>query len=301
MKDKGLNKDQYELTPDALKKIIQQYTREAGVRNLERVIGKTANRVTTIRQMSEDPSNYGKITVTPELLEDKSYLGKPIFGKPETISGKIPGQVNGLAWTEYGGDTIITKVNAIPTNSGWNGNLVSHISATGNLQDIMKESVQYVSGYIRKHHTKFQIADEYKNGVELNIHFPAAAVPKDGPSAGVTIGTAIVSALTGIPVRSDVAMTGELDIDGKVRPIGGLREKVDAAFRAGVKKVIIPAENAKDIEQIPEAQREAIEIVPVEWFDEVLPHALSQSPLVKDAPVKKTFQIGFAPHAKKAE
>jgi ATP-dependent Lon protease len=279
MKHQGLKPDQFEITDDALNKIIQQYTREPGVRTLERKIRRVAEVVTTQRQKSDNPDAFPKVTVSAAELEQKAFLGPATFKKPKRITGEYTGEITGLAYTDYGGNTLIAQVNALPDRD-WRVGTV-----TGNLQEVMRESASYSLGYLKTVMRQFKLKEDFEKaqGAAVDIHFPAAAVPKDGPSAGVTITTAIVSELTGIPVRPEVAMTGEIDIKGRVLPIGGLKEKVDAAYRAGITEVFIPQDNANDVNEIPPNQLQAVKIIPVKHIKEILTQALARDPFKSDA------------------
>jgi endopeptidase La len=276
LKNQGLSGNEIEITPEAIHKTIEQYTREAGVRVLKQKLGRLAEVVTTLRQSSDNPSQYPKVTITPEMVESPDYLGNPLFEKPGRISGKATGEINGLGYTDFGGSTLTAQVNATPADSWRTGNI------TGNLQEVMQESAKYSLGYLKAHHDTLALKDKFKDakGIEVDIHFPAAATPKDGPSAGAAITTCIVSEITGIPVRPEIAMTGEIDIKGNIRPIGGVKEKVDAAYRAGITEVFIPEQNKKDIPKIPEVQRQAVKIIPVSHINEILAKALQSNPFL---------------------
>jgi ATP-dependent Lon protease len=291
LKQQGLTKDQVEIPRDVLEKVVQRYTREAGVRNLKRKINTLAEGATWERQISADPKAHPKITITPEMVEEEGYLGHPVFDVPKTIPGDMTGEVNGLGYTDYGGDTLPVQVNARPAKE------FRIAQITGNLEKVMSESPKYVVSHLSSIAETLKLKDEFKHGADIDVHCPAAATPKDGPSAGVTITTAIVSELTGIKARKDVAMTGEVDSKGRVLPIGGVKEKVDAAYRAGIKLVLLPEENRKDISKVPEYQRKAVELLPVKTIKEVLEKALEANPFYNSESPKAQpgRKIGFQP------
>lgn len=289
MRLNGLKKTEAEVTQEAVLDIIRFYTREAGVRGLERAISKILRKI--VRQQCEredelvakaaketsDESKEGaktakprvrKVRVTPKNLHD--YLGVRKFSYGVAPSEARVGQVNGLAWTSVGGDTLAVEAVCFPGR----GNVVR----TGSLGDVMKESVQAALSVVRARAVKLGIDPEVFAKTDWHIHFPEGAVPKDGPSAGAAITTALASAMTGIAVRSDIAMTGEITLRGEVLEIGGLKEKLLAAVRAGIKKVLIPEENVKDLEEVPDNVKQAVEIVPVRWIDKVLEEALVSKP-----------------------
>ncbi len=256
----GLKGKDISLGVTVLQKIIQEYTREAGVRELERVIGQVCRKAARkIVEGEETP-----IKVTKKNLTD--FLGRPKF--TETKAEKKPqvGLATGMAWTEVGGDILPTEVTILKGK----GKLI----LTGQLGDVMQESAQAGLSYIRSRAQKFKLEEDFYEKEDIHIHLPEGAIPKDGPSAGITMTTAMISALTNQKVRSDVAMTGEITLRGNVLPIGGLKEKVLAAYREGMKTIILPKDNERDIEDIPETVREKLEFVPVEHMDEVLATAL---------------------------
>ncbi len=260
----GLDEGEFEISDDALKLLIRRYTREAGVRNLEREIAKLARKAVKEILTSDKKS----IEVTPENIE--TYLGVPKFRYGEAELEDQVGVVTGLAWTEVGGE-ILTIEGAIMPGKG-------KMSVTGNLRDVMKESIQAANAYVRARSVDFGIPPSLFERRDIHVHVPEGATPKDGPSAGVAMVTAIISVLTGIAVRKDVAMTGEITLRGRVLPIGGLKEKLLAALRAGIKKVLIPEENVKDLAEIPETIKNALEIIPVARMDDVLKVALVRQP-----------------------
>lgn len=256
----GLKSKDISLSTTVLQKIIQEYTREAGVRELERVIGQVCRKAA--RKIVEGEEAPIKVTKT----NLKDFLGRAKF--LETKAEKKPqvGLATGMAWTETGGDILPTEVTILKGK----GKLI----LTGQLGDVMQESAQAGLSYIRSRAQKFKLEEDFYEKDDIHIHLPEGAIPKDGPSAGITMATAMISALTGRKVRSDVAMTGEITLRGNVLPIGGLKEKVLAAYREGMKTIILPKENERDIEDIPETVREKLEFVPVEHMDEVLATAL---------------------------
>ena len=256
----GLKKGSIIIPEQTIRDTINYYTREAGVRSLERQIAAICRK--GARNLLE--TGKKRLRVTPKSLHD--YLGIPRFSYNKANQKDEVGLVTGLAWTAVGGDTLYIEV----TPMTGTGKLV----LTGQLGDVMKESASAGLSYIRSKAEDFGIDSEFYNNTDLHIHIPEGAIPKDGPSAGITIATAVISALTKIPVRRDVAMTGEITLRGRVLPIGGLKEKMLAAHRAGITKVIIPEENRKDLEEIPENVRGEMEIVAVENMESVLKHAL---------------------------
>ena len=258
----GLSGKEIKLGAGVLQRMINEYTRESGVRELERVIGHLCRKVA--RKIVEGDTE--SVYVTTKNLVD--ILGKVKY--PHTKAKRKPevGLCTGMAWTQVGGDILPTEVNIFPGT----GKLI----LTGKLGDVMKESAQAALSYIRSRQDKFELAEDFYEKNDIHVHFPEGAVPKDGPSAGITMATAIVSGLTGRRVRSDVAMNGEITIRGNVLAIGGLKEKVLAAYREGIRTIVLPKENERDIEDIPESVREKLEFVPVENMDKVLETALCQ-------------------------
>lgn len=268
MKRHGLDGRRFRVTDDALREIISGYTRESGVRVLERRLAELC-RKGAMSEVTGEQS--GRITVTGDNLEQ--YLGVRKY-HPEKLS-RTPevGLVNGLAWTSVGGVLLQVEVNVCP-GSG-------KVELTGNLGNVMKESCYAAVSYIRAHAEELGISQDFYQKKDIHVHFPEGAVPKDGPSAGVTITTALVSALTGAPVRQDVAMTGEVTLRGRVLPIGGLKEKTMAAFRNGIHLVLIPAENEKDLEEIDQTVRQALQFQMASQVGEVLKTALLPVPQPK--------------------
>ncbi len=259
----GLKKSQLRISDDMLRQIITSYTRESGVRNLERCIAEIC-RKTAVQILEQEKPR--RITLSPENLE--SFLGIRKF-LPDRLSAVDPvGLVTGLAWTSVGGETLEVEVNVME-GSG-------KLELTGNLGDVMKESVHAAMSYIRANAQSLGIAPDFYKTRDIHVHFPEGAVPKDGPSAGITVCTAIVSALTGRTVRRDVAMTGEISLRGRVLPIGGLKEKTMAALRHGIRTVIIPADNQRDLAEIDQTVRKALHFIPAQSVDTVLGAALNQ-------------------------
>lgn len=256
----GLEMDKFSLSDDAIYAIIQKYTREAGVRELERMIGKITRKA--VKNILMD--GLDRVDVTEANLED--YLGKPIFSNNESLAKDEVGVVTGLAYTEYGGDTLQVEV----THYQGKGGLI----LTGKLGDVMKESAQTALSYVKANASKYEIDYEMFENQDIHIHFPEGAVPKDGPSAGVTIVTAVVSAFTNTPVDHLIGMTGEITLRGRVLPIGGLKEKSIAAARSGLKRILIPRENLKDLDEIPNTVKEQLEIIPIDEACEAISYAL---------------------------
>jgi ATP-dependent Lon protease len=264
-KNNGVADDELELTEGAIRGIIRYYTREAGVRSLEREISKVCRKVVKGVQLK---THEGKAVVTEDNLNDYLGVRKYDYGRAEKKNQV--GQVVGLAWTEVGGD-LLTIESAVMPGKG-------QIIRTGSLGDVMKESVEAARTVIRSRARRLGIKDELFEKRDIHIHVPDGATPKDGPSAGAAMATAFVSALTGIPVRANVAMTGEITLRGEVTAIGGLKEKLLAAHRGGITTVMIPEDNVKDLQDIPENVKSQIEIVPVRWIDKVLEVALEAMP-----------------------
>ena len=271
IENNGLKKDEIEISEAAVRDMIRYYSREAGVRNLERDISKICRKV--VKGLLLSNSKTG-VKVTPENLED--YLGVKRFSYGIAEEQDQIGQVTGLAWTEVGGELLTIETAVIPGKG-------KH-SATGKLGDVMKESIEAAMTVVRSRSEVLGIDNELFQKNDIHIHVPEGATPKDGPSAGIGMCTAIISALTKIPVRANVAMTGEITLRGEVLPIGGLKEKLLAAHRGGITTVLIPAENAKDLVEIPENIKRNLEIKPVHWIDEVLEVALQYMPV----PTEKT-------------
>lgn len=280
IKDNGLKKDELEITESAIRGIIRYYTREAGVRNLERSINSLCRKVVKDVLSKEKKAQKGKKSTTKAIkITDKNldkYLGVRQFSFGLKEEKDQVGVVTGLAWTQVGGDILPIEATVLDGR----GKMIH----TGKLGDVMTESIAAASSYVRSRWADFGLDKDYYQKKDLHIHVPDGATPKDGPSAGLAMVTALVSALTGIPVRSTVAMTGEVSLRGNAMPIGGLKEKLLAAHRAGITKVLIPKENEKDLEDIPKNVKNGLEIVIVKHVDEVLKHALTKAP----KPTKKT-------------
>ena len=257
-KENGLTAGNISLGVGVFQRVISEYTREAGVRELERKLGEICRKAA--RRIVED--DVSRVSVTAKSLED--FLGRPKFLHTKAEKEPQVGVVTGMAWTELGGDILPTEVTILKGK----GNLI----LTGQLGDVMKESAQAGLSYIRSRLKRFKLPGDFYEKNDIHIHLPEGAVPKDGPSAGITMATAMVSALTNRKVRSDVAMTGEITLRGRVLPIGGLKEKVMAAHREGMRTIILPKENIRDIEEIPDSVRDQLEFVPVTSMDEVLDH-----------------------------
>jgi ATP-dependent Lon protease len=266
----GLTEEQVKFTDDSILTLIRNYTREAGVRNLEREIGnvcrKVARRIVSKKEYA--------VEITPAGIEE--LLGPLKFRDQEANDRNETGVVTGLAWTEVGGSILTTEV-AIVDGKG-------KLMLTGKLGDVMQESAQAAMSYIRSRAHTLGIQRDFYRSLDIHVHVPEGAIPKDGPSAGITIATAIASALSGIPVRRDIAMTGEITLRGKVLPIGGLKEKLLAALRVGIKEVILPGDNKQDLAEIPENIRGEMKMHFVESMDEVLLHALERAPKSIAAP-----------------
>ena len=264
VKKHGLGTDEWSITDDGLMMLIRRYTREAGVRNLEREISNLIRKavkeilITKVKQVEANPETL------PE------FLGPPKFRYGEIDADDQVGVVTGLAWTEVGGELLTIEGVMMPGKG--------KMTVTGNLNDVMKESISAAASYVRSRAIDFGIEPPLFDRRDIHVHVPEGATPKDGPSAGIAMATAIISTLTGIPVRRDVAMTGEVTLRGRVLPIGGLKEKLLAALRGGIKTVLIPEENAKDIAEVPDSVKNGLEIVPVSRMDQVLQHALVRQP-----------------------
>ena len=265
IKNNGVRADELEISEAAIRDIVRYYTREAGVRSLERELSKICRKVIKAVQLKKV---QGKQVVTPENLNDYLGVQRYTYGRAEANNGV--GQVVGLAWTEVGGDLLTIEAATMPGKG--------QIIRTGSLGEVMKESVEAARTVVRSRAAHLGITDEMFEKRDIHIHVPDGATPKDGPSAGAAMTTALVSALTGIAVRADVAMTGEITLRGEVTIIGGLKEKLLAALRGGIRKVIIPQENVKDLQEIPDNVKDGLEIIPVKWIDEVLAIALEKQP-----------------------
>ncbi|PHR58022.1 MAG: endopeptidase La [Robiginitomaculum sp.] len=260
VKSHGLRADEWSIDDEALRKLIQLYTREAGVRNLERELANLARKA--IRKIAS--SDCKSVAITADNLSEFAGIPKYSFG--QTDKEDLVGIVTGLAWTETGGELLTIEAIQMPGRG--------RMTVTGNLRDVMKESISAANSYVHSRGASFGIRAEQFKKSDLHVHVPEGATPKDGPSAGIGMATAIVSVLTNIAVRKDLAMTGEITLRGRVLEIGGLKEKLLAALRGGVKTVLIPMDNAKDLEEIPDNVKNGLEIIPVRSLDEVLSYAL---------------------------
>jgi ATP-dependent Lon protease len=266
IKHTGLKAGEISVEESALREIIRTYTREAGVRGLEREISKICRKVT---RMVLTKKAAPPVKVSAENIEEFLGVRKYTYGVAE--KDDQVGEVTGLAWTEVGGELLTIEAAVMPGKG--------QIIRTGSLGDVMKESVEAARSVVRSRARRLGIVDDVFEKKDLHIHAPEGATPKDGPSAGIAMTTAMVSALTGIPVRADVAMTGEITLRGEVLQIGGLKEKLLAAHRGGIKKVLIPEQNVRDLAEIPANVKGALEIVPVKWIDQVLDLALAKAPV----------------------
>ncbi len=269
LKDNGLKANEIDVKDDALLEIIRRYTREAGVRSLQREISKICRKVVTeiLKNKSKD-----QIIVSADNIED--YLG--VYHYQYGVADELDqvGQVTGLAWTEVGGE-LLTIESAVMPGKG-------KASYTGKLGEVMQESIQAATTVVRSRATELGIKEDFLQNHDIHIHVPEGATPKDGPSAGVGMCTALVSAITGIPVKASVAMTGEITLRGEVLAIGGLKEKLLAAHRGGISTVLIPHDNVKDLKEIPDNIQEGLDIIPVKWISQVLDAALSSKPNAED-------------------
>ena len=264
VKDHALKDDEFEIDDAAALMVIQRYTREAGVRNLKRELASLTRKV--VKEIITTKKK--KIKITTKNLED--YLGVTKYRHGEAEGEDQVGVVTGLAWTEVGGELLTIEGVMMPGKG--------KMTVTGNLKDVMKESISAAASYVKSRAVDFGIEPPLFDRRDIHVHVPEGATPKDGPSAGIGMATAIVSLMTGIKVSKDIAMTGEVTLRGTVLPIGGLKEKLLAALRGGIKKVLIPEENAKDLADIPDSVKNGLEIVPVSRMDEVLEHALLEKP-----------------------
>ncbi|NEX93767.1 endopeptidase La [Caulobacter sp. 17J65-9] len=260
-KDHGLKEGEWIVPEETVRDLIRYYTRESGVRSLERELGGLARK--TVRDMVKE--KVTSITVDAERLAKYAGVRKVSYGQTDTEDQV--GIVTGLAWTEFGGDILTIEALKMPGKG--------RMTVTGNLKDVMKESIQAAASYVRARATQYGIKPPVFEKVDVHVHVPEGATPKDGPSAGIAMATAMVSVLTGVPIRKDVAMTGEITLRGRVLAIGGLKEKLLAALRSGIKTVLIPEENVKDLVDIPDNVKSGLEIIPVSTADQVLKHALA--------------------------
>ncbi len=266
LENHGLSKHEFELTDDGLTEVVRRYTREAGVRNLERELNTLARKA--VKELVMSKGRKKKVKINAKNMSD--FLGVPKYRYGMAELEDQVGVVTGLAWTEVGGELLTIEAVMMPGKG--------KMTVTGNLRDVMKESISAASSYVRSRSTDIGVKPPVFDRKDIHVHVPEGATPKDGPSAGIAMVTAITSVLTGIPVHRDIAMTGEVTLRGRVLPIGGLKEKLLAALRGGLKKVLIPEENAKDLAEIPDNVKNGLEIVPVSRVDEVLQHALVRMP-----------------------
>jgi ATP-dependent Lon protease len=264
MEAHGLKTEEWSITDDGLRDLIRYYTREAGVRNLEREIASLTRKA--VKEIVSGKAT--SVVITSENLG--TYAGVRKFRYGEMESEDQVGVVTGLAWTEVGGETLQIESVMLPGKG--------RMQTTGKLGDVMKESIDAARSYVRSKATSFGIKPPTFDNKDIHVHVPEGATPKDGPSAGVAMATSIISVITGIPVKRDVAMTGEVTLRGRVLPIGGLKEKLLAALRAGLKTVVIPSENEKDLAEIPDNVKNNLKIVPVSTVEEVLKVALTRQP-----------------------
>jgi ATP-dependent Lon protease len=264
VKENGISEQILTFSDEAIKAIISRYTREAGLRNLEREIGSVCRKVA--RKVAEGAQR----SYTVNAGSVGRYLGPPRFLREHELEKNEVGVVTGLAWTPVGGEVLFVEATIMKGKGG--------LTLTGHLGEVMKESVQAALSYIRSKAAEFQLPEDFSQTVDIHVHVPAGAIPKDGPSAGITMATALVSALTKIPVRKDVAMTGEITLRGKVLPIGGLKEKLLAAIRMGITTIIIPADNRKDLEEVPKHILKKVTIIDATYIDDVLKVALEKFP-----------------------
>jgi ATP-dependent Lon protease len=283
----GLNKNHLKIPDETIRQTIRQYTREAGLRNLEREIGGVCRKVAK----NVAAGKRRKSSVNPKDLS--KYLGVRIFSSETEQEKEMAGVATGVAWTQSGGEVMHVEANAVKGTG--------KLTLTGKLGDVMKESAQAALTYIRSRAKDYGIPEDFTKETDIHIHIPAGAIPKDGPSAGVTMATALVSALTGAPVRKDITMTGEITLRGRVLPIGGLKEKALAANRAGITEIIIPDQNVKDLEDIPENIRNKMKFHPAKTADQVLDRALtiSRAQIKKDMLAKHAAKTAVKPPAKR--
>jgi ATP-dependent Lon protease len=265
IKKHGLTEKEWSITPGAMELLVQRYTRESGVRNLEREVSNL------VRKAVKDIILKNEKSILIDEAKVESYLGAPKYRHGAAETEDQVGVVTGLAWTEVGGELLTIEGVMLPGKG--------RMTVTGNLKDVMRESISAAASYVRSRAVDFGVKPPLFDKRDIHVHVPEGATPKDGPSAGTGMATAIVSIMTGIPVRRDIAMTGEVTLRGRVLPIGGLKEKLLAALRGGIKKVLIPEDNAKDIAELPASVKNGLEIVPVSRMEQVLQHALVRQPV----------------------
>jgi ATP-dependent Lon protease len=275
----GLKENEINLNKEVILSLIRYYTREAGVRGLERQIAKILRKVVKERLLSQKSPNK-PTTVTPKILDKYSGVKKFKYGIAEKENAI--GQVTGLAWTEVGGELLTIEASYIDGKG--------RIIKTGSLGDVMQESIQAALTVVRSRAKSLGIKSDFYEKFDVHIHVPEGATPKDGPSAGGAMAISLISIFTGIPVKCDTAMTGEITLRGQILKIGGLKEKLLAAKRGGIKNVIIPKENESDLQEIPNQILKSLNIIPVEWIDEVISHALIKEPIpiLKNSSANKT-------------
>lgn len=278
LKNNGLKKSELHISQSAIRDTVRYYTREAGVRNIDREMSKICRKVVRDILLTKPKK---KINVTSRNLN--KYLGVKRFSFGKAEEANQIGQVTGLAWTEVGGE-LLTIESAITTGKG-------KLTLTGKLGDVMQESIQAALTVVRSRAEMLGIEADFHQKHDIHVHVPEGATPKDGPSAGIGMCTALVSSLTGIPVLANVAMTGEITLRGEVLPIGGLKEKLLAALRGGITTVIIPHENEKDLIEMPANIKQNLKIIPVQWIDEVLAVALQEAPSPKNSDVKANKNV----------
>jgi ATP-dependent Lon protease len=281
MKNNGVKANELHIADSALRDITRYYTREAGVRALERDVSKICRKVVKalLLKASEGKTRAAKSPVEVNAKNLDKYLGVRRYTYGIAEKKNQVGQVTGLAWTEVGGDLLTIEAVALPGKG--------KTTTTGKLGEVMNESIAAALSVVRHRSKQLGVAADFYTKTDLHIHLPEGATPKDGPSAGTAICTAIVSILTGIPVRADVAMTGEITLRGEVLPIGGLKEKLLAAGRGGIRQVLIPEENVKDLVEIGDEIKNRLEIHPVRWIEQVLQYALERQPVpIEDAPAQ---------------
>jgi ATP-dependent Lon protease len=276
----GLTRENVTFTDEAFQTIINRYTREAGVRNLEREISSICRKVA--RKVVVEGKGFSE-EITPDKVTQ--YLGVPRYRSTMAEESNEIGIATGLAWTEVGGEILVTEATLMPGKG--------HLTLTGKLGDVMQESAQAAMSYVRTKAEEFGIPKDFHRKADVHVHVPEGAIPKDGPSAGITLATALVSALTRVPVRKDVAMTGEITLRGKVLPIGGVKEKLLAAHRAGVKNIVLPKDNEKDLADIPKNVLDTLNVYMVQTMDEVLKIALAE-PLAARIPAEAPAEPDIA-------
>jgi len=279
MKNNGLKDGELKVGEDVLIDIIRYYTREAGVRNLEREIAKICRKA--VKQLLLAKKDQKSVTVTPKTLD--KFLGVQRFRYGKAEEENRIGQVTGLAWTEVGGELLTIEAATVPGKG--------KLQHTGQLGEVMQESIQAAMTVVRSRARGLGLDPEFYQKLDVHLHVPEGATPKDGPSAGIGMCTALVSTLTKIPVRSDVAMTGEITLRGEVLPIGGLKEKLLAAHRGGITTVLIPIDNEKDLADIPDNIKGSLTIKPVKWIDEVLEIALASQPVPLAEPATEAAKV----------